>query len=197
MNKIAAYYEILSEHPLWKTAMYRSDNPYAKSTELTDEERAKSKRQGLSLLGGTALGGLAGAALPTGNRLLGGLAGAGIGAGSSLLHSSLTGGLSSNRLLKAQDNARQWEKNNPLPPKPSYDKHTAEDRSFLRDYAEQLQFDDDHHPSFDTQEELEDYMDRESVKNIDKAYAALKKKTGKDIGRRKAKRLYYDYRSRY
>lgn len=195
MNKMAAYYSLLEEHPLWKTAMYGygSDNPYAKSTELTDEEKALALRQQLRFLGGTAAGATAGAALGSSNRFKGGVIGAGLGALTSLVHSGATEGLYNKRLADAHAKARQWEKDNPGVKQPDFDRYTEDDRAFLRDYKKGLEFDDDHHPVFEKQEDLEDYMDKETEKHIDQAYAALKKKTGKDIGRQTAARLYYNY----
>lgn len=194
MNKLAAYNAVLERNVLWKTAMYGSDNPYAKSTELTDEEKALARQQQLNFLGGTAAGAAAGAAFGSSNRFKGGVIGAGLGALGSLIHSGATGGLYSKRLADAHAKARQWEKDNPGIKQPNYDRYNEDDRAFLQDFKKGLEFDDDHHPVFEKQEDLEDYMHTETEKHIDQAYAALKKKTGKDIGRQQAAHLYYNYR---
>ena len=192
MNKIAAYYEILEEHPLWKTAMYRSSNPHAKSTELTDEEKSLARQQQLRLLGGTAAGGLAGAGFGSANRLKGGIIGAGLGALGSLAHAGATGGLYSKRLSDAHAKANKWERDNPASG-PKYDRHTKEDGQFLRNYADQLNFDDGTHPFHETQEDREDYMDSVRERHIDEAYESLRKKTGRNLNRRDVSRLYHGY----
>lgn len=108
MKKIAAYYSLLEQHPLWKTAEFEERNGMRYRTfqenKMTPEEGKAMARHSLI---GAGLGALGGYGIGLGkSRGMGAIAGAGLGALGGALADTTAG----NRMAQATKDREQLEK---------------------------------------------------------------------------------------